>query len=358
MESRNLILKPIVEKFKLKANQQFNYGLALLKSISAFLIVIRHKFEASSTKNKIILKITSKKILFHVPSFLIMSFYFMCNNLLSLNPKLILNRLMRLLIPYIGWPIIIFYFNRFLNKNFNKNFVDSYLLLKYQLLFGGVRFIFPFWYSFNLIVITILLIVIIFIFRKHTLFILQIVFIFSYVVQYTEYHYKNIFLKYPWYNRFAIASLFESIPCAVTGFTLGYYKIFDFLKKYKIKTLILSITICKVIIDYNIFTQIKGVVFQGIDLNIQSICIVFIFSLFPSEKIKNKYFSKFLTLITNYSAGIYYLHVPIHWYFEDYIDYIKNKTFFGVIINYLICYFICFIGIKIFGKTPIKYLFS
>ena len=50
MESRNLILKPIVEKFKPKANQQFNYGLALLKSMSAFLIVIRHKFEASSTK--------------------------------------------------------------------------------------------------------------------------------------------------------------------------------------------------------------------------------------------------------------------------------------------------------------------
>ena len=78
-----------------------------------------------------------------------MSFYFMSKNLLSLNPKVILNRLMGLLSPYIGWPIIIFNFNRFLNKNFNKNFVDSYLLLKYQLLSGGVRFIFPCWYSFN-----------------------------------------------------------------------------------------------------------------------------------------------------------------------------------------------------------------
>ena len=98
-------------------------------------------------------------------------------------------------------------------------------------------------------------------------------------------------------------------------------------------------------------------VFQGIDLIIQSISIVFIFSLFPSEKIKNEFISKFLIIITNYTAGVYYLHVPIHWYFEDYIDSIKNRTFIGAIINYLICYFICFIGIKIFGKTPIKYLF-
>ena len=281
----------------------------------------------------------------------------MCKNLLSLNPKIIFNRLMRLLIPYIGWPLIIFNINHFLNKKFNKKLVDSYLLLKYQFLFGGTRFIFPFWYSWNLIAITLLFILIIFIFRKHALFILQIVLISSYVVQYTEFHYKNIFLKFPWYNRFVIASLFESLPCAVTGFTLGYYKIFDILRRNRIKAFVLSITICKVIIDYNIFTQIKGVVFQGIDLNIQSICIVFIFSLFPSEIIKNEYILKCLTAITNYSAGVYYLHVPIHSYMEDYIDSIKNKTFLGVIINYLICYFICFVGITIFGKTPIKYLF-
>ena len=357
IQKRKIIHKQKKLKIKTKANKQFNYGLALLKSILAFLVVIRHNFDPRSTKNKIILKITSRNILFHVPSFFIMSFYFMYKNLLSLNPKIILNRFMRLLIPYIGWPIIIFNINRFLNKYFNKKLKDSYLLLKYQFLYGGAQFLLTFWYSWNLIAITLLFILIIFIFRKHALFILQIILICSYVVQYTEYHYKNIFLKYPNYNKFVIASLFESIPFSVTGFTLGYYKILDILKRHKIKSFILSIIIYKVIIDYNIFTRIKGVVFQGIDLNIQSICIIFIFSLFPSEKIKNEYLSKFLIIITNYTAGVYYLHVPIHWYFEDYIDSIKNRTFIGAIINYLICYFICFIGIKIFGKTPIKYLF-
>ena len=182
IQKRKIIHKQKKLKTKTKANKQFNYGLALLKSILAFLVVIRHNFDPRSTKNKIILKITSRNILFHVPSFFIMSFYFMYKNLLSLNPKIILNRFMRLLIPYIGWPIIIFNINRFLNKYFNKKLKDSYLLLKYQFLYGGAQFLLTFWYSWNLIAITLLFILIIFIFRKHALFILQIILICSYVV--------------------------------------------------------------------------------------------------------------------------------------------------------------------------------
>ena len=84
----------------------FNYGFAILKSIQSFLVVSAHNFKKESTKNKIILFITKERLL-HVPTFFILSFYFMHNNLLSLKPKIILNRLMRLLIPYIGWPIIV-----------------------------------------------------------------------------------------------------------------------------------------------------------------------------------------------------------------------------------------------------------
>ena len=59
--------------------KQFNYGLAILKSYLAFLVVLSHQFSKKTTKNKIILKLT-KKMNYHVPCFFIMSFYFMCNN--------------------------------------------------------------------------------------------------------------------------------------------------------------------------------------------------------------------------------------------------------------------------------------
>ena len=93
----------------------FNYGFAILKSILAFLVVVTHQFKSNSTRNKLILNITRQRY-FHVPCFFTMSFYFMFNTLYSLNPKKIFIRIIRLLIPYIGWPLILFE----LNKQYNK----------------------------------------------------------------------------------------------------------------------------------------------------------------------------------------------------------------------------------------------
>ena len=115
--------KEIIEYLKIPTKEiiniskPFNYGLAILKTILAFLVVIVHQFKPNSTKNKLILNI-SKNRCFYVPCFFIMSFYFMCNTLLSLNPKKIFIRIIRLLIPYIGWPLITFVINQIFNKLF------------------------------------------------------------------------------------------------------------------------------------------------------------------------------------------------------------------------------------------------
>ena len=108
---------------------------------------------------------------------------------------------------------------------------------------------------------------------------------------------------------------------------------------------------------HKVFINKNGVIYNGINLNIQSMCLIFTFSLFPSDIISNKYISQFLILITNYTGGIYYMHVPIRKYLNYFSDNIEKGTFLGQIMTYCIIYFICFIGTLIFGKTPIKYLF-
>ena len=138
---------------------------------------------------------------------------------------------------------------------------------------------------------------------------------------------------------------------------MGYYKVIDILHKYKIETFILSLIIYNVVEDYNIFVSTSFMPYQGINLNIQCICLIFIFSLFPSDKIKNKYIKKFLTLITNYTAGVYYLHFALRRYLGFYFDDVKKRKFRGLFITYFVCYIISFIGMLIFGKTPLKYLF-
>lgn len=347
-----LYLKESLEKTHKK--KTFNHGLALLKVILEFLVVRAHKFNKRSTNNKIILYLIKERAL-HVPSFFIMSFYFMCNNLLSLNIKIIINRLMRLIIPYIIWPIIIWEINHIWNIKFNTKLADTYEDLKKQLLWGH-NFTPQFWFLWNLIIITILLIIIISVFRKHTTFFLELFLIQSYVAQYSELHYI-IYKKYPPYKGKTLCLFFESVPYALTGFILGIYKIIDVIQMNKIKSLILSASLYKFITDYNIFINIKGLYYKGIKFNIQSICVIFIFSLLPSEKINKLAISKFLTFITNYTAGVYYLHWAIGNYLSIYFIDIKNGTFLGLFINYFSCYFICYIGMLIFGKTQLKYLF-
>ena len=351
MENDGLIKKNIKEKIK-----KYNYGLAFLKSILAFTVLISHNFNNNSTKNKIILFITKNRKT-HVPSFFILSFYFSCNNLLSLNIKNFLKRIIRLLLPYIIWPVIVLKINYLFNLIHKKKLLsDDYQSLKIQLLWGR-RYMNQFWFQWNLIATTILFYSIILIIRKHCLFIFLLLLIFSYISQYSGYYYNNCYMKYAPHKRYTIARMYEVIPFAVTGFIIGFYKVMKIIQNIQIKTFIISIIVYNAVKDYKIFSDIRGVSFYGIHLNIQSICLIFIFSLFPLNNIKNNYLKRFINIILNYSAGIYYLHVSIHNYLKFDFNVFKDGTFLCIIINYIICCCICHIGMLFFSQSPLKYLF-
>jgi len=284
-----------------------------------------------------------------------MSFYFTSSHLSSLNIKKNLARLMRLLIPYIGWPLIILQINKIFNKKYNKSLHVSYEALKNQLLWGCV-YIDPFWFIWAMLIITIAIFIIIFIFRKHYLFILQIILIIAYILQYSGSNY-NKYKNYPYHIKYSLGRLVESVPYTITGFILGHYKVIDILQKHKIKTIIISAIIYEVLLDYNIFSNVMGFYFQGIHLNIKSMCLISFFAMLPFEKIKDKNFKKIIKGITNYSGGVYYLHIPFSQYLTVFFDDVKKRNFTGMLIIYAAGYITCFVGTLIFGKTPLKYLF-
>ena len=98
------------DKMKEFVFKPYNFGLAFLKMILALTVIGSHCFKRSSTNNKISLFFFKRRKI-HVPSFMIMSFYFMQKSLISLDFKLLCQRLIRLGIPYLCWPIIIFSLN-------------------------------------------------------------------------------------------------------------------------------------------------------------------------------------------------------------------------------------------------------
>ena len=312
--------------------KRIDYGLALLKTYLAFLVLCLHIYNRKTTKNKIILYLTENRM-FHVPSFYIMSFYFLYNTLSSLNIKLISKRVIRLLIPYIGWAIIIWKINHILNKKYNKKYPDTLDDLKRQILWGynHVRI---FYFQWDLIVNTILFIIIIFIFRKYSIFILHILFILSYALLYSGYLF-NYINKLPKLKKIPLGNLLDLFPLSVAGYTLGFYKILNILHKYKIRTLILSLLTYNVVVDYKIFANVKGTFYPGIIHFFKALCVIFIFSLFPSEKINNKYLSKFIIFITNYTGRVYYLHINLNDYLTEYFYYFKKKILLLRLLNML-----------------------
>ena len=156
--------------------KQFNYGLAILKTILAFYVIRYHCYKMNTKTNIIIYYIIIKRRNIHVPSFFNMSFYFNNKCLISRDSKRIFRRFERLLIPYIFWPIIIYIINIiFVNKSSLKIHYPFKKLLLQLILGRGI--INPLWFQFDLIFVTFLFLFVIYIFKKHYLVILQILMI-------------------------------------------------------------------------------------------------------------------------------------------------------------------------------------
>ena len=346
------------KEFYIPLNKKYNYGLGLLKVYLALTVIITHCCNMKTVKNKYIFFIFVKRRKIHVPSFFIMAFYFMQKNSVASNFRKLIIRLERLIFPYLGWPIIIFVLNNGLFQRISKIYKKySFKDLKNQLLWGTI-YIIQFWFQWDLIMLTIIYyIIIVLLKKKNYLFFLQLLAFFAYFLQYSGYNLK-FYNSLADENKECLGRIAEVFPFTVTGYYLASLKIFDILNLHKIKTLIFSSLIFCFLEIYSVFSQIKGISYFGIDKNIKAILVIFISSLFPSDKIRNKKIKLFLRYISNYTGGIFFLHYTVYIYFKKFISPIKSGSFFGCIIIYLICYLLCLIGSKISGKSKFKYLFA
>jgi hypothetical protein len=248
----------IKKKTYISLNKKYNYGLGLLKIYLALTVVISHCGKRETIKNKYIFFIFAKRRRIHVPSFFIMAFYFMHNNSVTKNFRKLLIRLERLIIPYLGWPIIIFFLN---NGLFQRifNFYKKYSIkdLQNQLLWGNI-FIIQFWFQWDLIMLTIIYFIIIFILKKNYLFFLQLLAIFAYFLQYSGYNLKFYKILRDEYRE-CLGRIAEVFPFTVTGLYLASLNIYDVLSLHRIKALIFSSLIFCFLEIYSVFSQIKGI---------------------------------------------------------------------------------------------------
>ena len=321
-----------------KTNKKINYSFQLLRLILAFWVVLHH-----CCKN-----VGKFKGRFHIPTFMIMSFYFYYNTLKEHNIFKKKQRFQRISIPYIIWPICTFICNNILFKSFgfsqyNRNLYIKDLVL--QLVFG-MNYHSIFYYQFNLIFLTIIFSIISLLFKKSFIFIFQILLIVAYIFQYSYWSF-NFFREYS-YIIYSLGLLFELLPFAVIGVTLNHLDAISNLENFKILVIFFILVIVFLILKFDIFVRIRGYFYPGIFFNIGGTCIFILFSLFSFQ---NKKIIFILKIITKFTGGIYYIHMICYSVLTRKIFFVLNQTFHGSILIYLICYIICYLGDKMTYKT-------
>jgi len=335
------------------SKSSLNLGIELLRFFMCFWVILYHCFETNNIKIKKI--IIFKR--FHVPTFMFISFYYFYNNLNSRNIRKIKMRLIRNSIPYIIYPSIIWIFNNIQYLIFQSNrFKRKLTLIEliYQLAFG-IKIYGIIWFNNILLLFILFFTLISLLFKTNFLLIFLIISILVYAFDYSNYT-PIITKSYTWIFLGRVLGMF---PISVTGLFLSSINIISKLKidKYRNKAILICFLNILFLFKYDIFIIKRGYVYRSILFNIAAINFFIFFSLIPLEKITNKLVITFIKIITKYTGGIYYIHMIVKKKLDKQIDLINNKTVYGCIIIYLISYFICFIGITIFGKTIMRNLF-
>ena len=328
-------------------NQIMNLGIEILRMILCFWVI---SFHYAGVKN--VSKYKILKTFFHVPTFMIISFYFNYKALISNDIIKYKNRMERLLIPYLIWPIIFMIISKF---SFNYLKIKQIIILLLHQYLTGFKVMGSLWFVGILIFFGILFRIISCLFRKRALLILQIFSIISYFIQYKEINYK-IFFKYSIDLRSG-SWVVDMMPIAVTGLTLRKRDIFKNLSNDKIKSIFFSIITLFFIYNYNVFGQFRGFLYSGIKQNIAGICLFISFSLIQFNQIKYRIIIDFIKTITKYTGGIYYLQ-EICYYILRKFKYLKKNYFTMCFMIYIFGYLICAIFTKLFRSNKFKYLFS
>ena len=96
-----------------------------------------------------------------------------------------------------------------------------------------------------------------------------------YFVEYSKFH-EKLFKYFKRHPTFTIIRMIMVFPVAVIGFIFGAFNIINKIKNFRFQAFIFSI-ITFILVDYFIVFKTLGD-YNGIDLNILSICLIFIFS--------------------------------------------------------------------------------
>ena len=328
-----------------------NFGVELLKTILFFFILVYHCYDKEKCESQILI-IILEAIPIYYPTLFLIYFYFSYNHLSNKNLPQIQRRFIKLIIPYIIWPSTFFVLNALSTDRRTKQYTFKDLFK--QLIIGrGIACVF--WYQLNLFIVNIIFCLIIFPAKKIHIYLLSFILLIAYTLEYFGIV-EKLLEDYNDDIKRSIGRICKMLTYSIVGYIISSIRILLFLKNYRIISMCISLFVSIIIIYFRLFIS-EIYFYEGLFVNIGIICIFIFFYMLPFELITFGPLIFLIKQVTSYSSGIYYLHIKIMDYFKDTFHAFEEKTLVGCALNYIICYSICFIGMKIFGRSDLKYLF-
>lgn len=285
----------------------YKWGIGLLKMLLCFCVILIHYGQASEITQKFNAIMSSA-----VPCFMLITFYFNSKTLLEGNKYKIKDRVLRLMVPCVSWGIIYFIVYKLLYLLKIRNVNLSWNNLLWQLITGH-SYNAPLWYMYDLIVLTIIFTLMFKVFKKKSNLMLAILLVFSMLYLYSGIN--GIFNELRGELRWPLGRFAEMIPYACIGLLIGTNRE-RFLKmnwKYRFLNLILLfimwLAVFKIenqgilLIQYN-----YG--YAGLGLLLKSV-FIFLAALFVSDISVNKCIENLIIKASQYTLGIYCMHVLI-----------------------------------------------
>ena len=316
-----------------KSTFSINYGISLLKIIMSFIVVTCH-FGNGFTRELRNLA---------VPIFMFIAFFYSVDLMIFQDKVAIKKRLSRLILPYVGWPIIywlfykITYFLGFLE--WSVTFNDLCL----QIIFGSCKQICsPLWYMFDLIILTLLFMLVFHMQNiKKSFGILALISLISFILQYSGMNY-SFFSQFRYEVSYTFGRMCEMFPYAFFGCFAGYFDIYTIIEKRR-KTVMVVIALLIILLwnTYRIDINRQGWGYQGVLLMLISNLIVTFFYLIPLHNEHSK-ICWLITKVSKYTLGIYCVHLLVGRVLVDVIGELEFMT-----IPYFECVVIWIISLSV-----------
>lgn len=272
-------------------NEKYNYGLAILRLIMCFEVVVCHFL----SENKTILNLPFLSLRsLAVPIFIFMSFFLNSNIFIHSNKTKFKSRIKKLIRIQVFCSLVYFITYLTIQLIFNIKIIDNYNILFLQILTGHTILNKAMWFQVDLIILTIFFYYLFTINNKKIINnLLIIITTASLILQYSG-------LNYVFFSRLnnefsvPLGRLIEIIPYSVLGIKLNNKKTIEYInnKKYIIVFMFILSFLIKLI------PTPAGFNYQGLFLIMLTISIFLFFYTIPCKSLKSfekntiKYISK------------------------------------------------------------------